>query len=230
MLRAVQRSILLWEPDGPARKPPREAADLLLSVNDLFGLSEQMQRSINPDYVSLTIGNTTRGAVERAYEWLLPIISRLPETIVRLQSSTCCFLLLRAYGADGEERSQLKELSAPLLRHVQEALTGRYGSEDSVEAFALLMFDVASPNADRRRCARRVLQDAVPSPNGSLVQPGAWMVNLLRLDNATSLVRHAIKHMVRHLKMPFMLHMLYLTIACLPCTGNRRILRTREST
>lgn len=189
---------MLWDPDGPARKPPREAADLLLSVERLFGLSDLMQRSTDPDYLSLTVGNTTRGAVERAYEWLIPIISRLPETIARLPSSTSCFLLLRAYGTDGEEKKLLRELSAPLLRHVQESLRGECGTEDAIKAFDLLMTDVASPNPDRRRCARRVLDDALPSPNGHVSEPRAWMINLLGLSNATSLVPSAIKHMVSY--------------------------------
>ena len=190
---------MLWDPDGPARKPPREAADLLLSVEKLFGLSDQMQRSMKPDYLSLTIGSTTRGAVERAYEWLIPIISRLPETIARLQPSTSCFLLLRAYSTGGEERKQLKELTAPLLQHVEESLRGEFGTDEAVQAFDLLMSDVASPNAQRRRCATRVLHDAIPPMNGASAHRGAWMINILKLNHATSLVVHAIKHMVRRL-------------------------------
>lgn len=190
---------MLWDPDGSARKPPREAADLLVSVEELFDLSDQMQRSTNPDYLSLTIGNTTRGAVERAYEWILPVISSIPETIARLQSSTSCFLLLRAYGAEGEERKQLKELSAPLLHHVQESLEGHFGVEDAVRAFDLLMSDIASPNPERRRCARRVLKDALNSPNGATDRSRGWMANITRLKHAKSLVTSAVVHMVRRM-------------------------------
>ena len=196
MLRSASKSIMLWDPDGPARKPPREAADLLLSVEELFDLSDRMQRSTNPDYLSLTIGNTTREAVEKAYEWILPIIATMPETIARLQSSTSCFLLLRAYGAEGEERKQLEELSAPLLHHVQESLKGHFGVDDTVKAFDLLMSDIASPNPGRRRCARRVLRDALRTPNGSTDCSGGWMANITRLKHANSLVTSAVEHMV----------------------------------
>ena len=198
MLRTFQKSIMLWDPDGPARKPPREAADLLVSVEDLFELSNVFQRSKRPDYLSMTIGNTTRTAVERAYNWLVPIISRLPETIARLPSNTSCFLLLRTYGTDGEERRQLKELASPLLRHVQESLTGIFGNGDAVEAFELLMCDVASQNPDRRRCARRVLRDALVSEEDSnSSKDGMWMVSFLQMEHASCLVSCAVKYMVR---------------------------------
>lgn len=187
---------MLWDPDGPARKPPREVADLILSVDEIFDLSDAFQRSKHPDFLSMTIGGTTRAAVERAYEWLIPVISRLPETIVRLQSSTSCFLLLRAYGADGEERKQLKELAEPLLRHVRESLKGQLGVEDSVKAFELLMSDVASPSPERRRCARRVLRDALTSPGNARSQSRPWMVKFLDLDHASLLVSDAVKYMV----------------------------------
>jgi integrator complex subunit 1 len=188
---------MLWDPDGPSRKPPREVADLLLSVEELFELSDTFQRSISPDYLSMTIGNTTRAAVERAYDWLIPVIARAPATIARLQSSTSCFLLLRAYGTNGEERKQLKELASPLLRHVQESLKGQFGIGDSVEAFALLMSDVASQNPDRRRCARRVLHDALLTRDVTPSKPGSWMLNILQLDHAAALVSDGVKFMVR---------------------------------
>jgi integrator complex subunit 1 len=188
---------MLWNPVGPARKPPRESADLLMSVEEAFGLSELLQRSVSPDFILLTIGQTTRGAIELAYNWLIPIISRLPGTIDRLPSSTSCFLLLRAYGTDGEERKQLRELSAPLLRHVQDSLRGRFGESDAVKAFDLLMSDVASNNPDRRRCARRVLLDSLAqlddSASGSKT---SWMLNILLVQHAKALVGNAIKHMV----------------------------------
>ena len=119
---------MLWDPDGPARKPPRESVDLLLSVEELFNLSDIFQRSVKPDFLLMTIGQTTRGAIERAYDWLIPIISTIPDTIARLPSSASCFLLLRAYGTDGDERKQLKELSAPLLQHVKILLEELMGS------------------------------------------------------------------------------------------------------
>lgn len=188
---------MLWDPDGPARKPPREAADLLLSVDDLFGLSKILQISGDPDFVLLTIGETSRGAIERAYDWLIPIISRLPTTISRLPSSASCFLLLRAYGTDGEERAQLKELSAPLLRHVKDSVRGTFGEAECVKAFDLLMSDVASPKADRRRYARRVLKDALEGVGSEESYPGSWMLDILSLEHASLVVSDAVKHMVR---------------------------------
>jgi integrator complex subunit 1 len=93
-LRDVQKSIMLWDPDGPARKPPRESVDMLLAVNELFNLSSNFQRCVHPDFLLMSVGQTTRGAIERAYDWLIPIISLIPETISRLPSSASCFLLL----------------------------------------------------------------------------------------------------------------------------------------
>lgn len=187
---------MLWDPDGPARKPPKEAVNLLFSVEELFELSDTFQRSADPDFLLMTIGKTTRGAIERAYEWLIPIISTIPETIARLPSSASCFLLLRAYGTEGDERKQLKELSSPLLRHVKDSLNGMYGEADAVKAFDLLMADVASTKPDRRRCARRVLQDALERPNQTSGSPQQWMLNVLELDCAKALVGDAVKHMV----------------------------------
>jgi integrator complex subunit 1 len=195
LLRAAQKLIMLWDPDCPARKPPREAVELLLSVEELFHLGDRFQQSVKPDFVLLTIGKTTRGAIERAYDWLIPIISNHPSTIARLHSSASCFLLLRAYGTEGNDRRQLKELSAPLLLHVRESLLGKHGESDSVKAFNLLMTDIASTRPDRRRCARRVLQDAL---SDSDEKSRSWLFSILHLDYATSLVRDAVKHMVRH--------------------------------
>lgn len=195
MLKAAQKSIMLWDPDGPARKPPKDVADLIISADKAFGLSAEFQRSSDPDFLSMTIGNTTREAVERAYDWLIPIVSMLPETITRLHSSTSCFLLLRAYGTDGDEKKQLWELAAPLLRHVQESVEGKFGPGESVKAFELLMADVACQNPDRRRCARRVLQESLPAANENS-NPGTWMVNILQLKDVSYLVPDAVKYMV----------------------------------
>lgn len=187
---------MLWDPDGPARKPPRESVDLLLSVEELFELSDIFQRSNEPDFLLMTIGKTTRGSIERAYEWLIPIISTFPDTIARLPSSASCFLLLRAYGTEGDKRKQLKELSSPLLQHVKDSLNGKYGETDAIKAFDLLMTDVASRKPDRRRCARRVLQDALAQPKDINPSPQSWMLNILQLDYAKALVGDAVKHMV----------------------------------
>lgn len=198
LLRAAQKSIMIWDPVGPARKPPRAAAELLVSVANLFDLSETFQRSPDPDFLLLTVGETTRGAIERAYSWLIPIISRLPESISRLPSNTSCFLLLRAYGTDGEEQKELKELSAPLLRHVKDSLRGKFGLSDSVTAFDLLMSDVGSPNPDRRRYARKVLQDALADVDSSNNDTkSSWMLNILHVEHAKALVTCSISQMVR---------------------------------
>ena len=200
ILRAAQKTIILWDPTSAARKPPREAAELLVAVEANFGLSKTFQRNVEPDFLLMTIGKTTRGAIERAYDWLIPIISDMPGTIARLHASASCVLLLRAYGTEGDERAQLKELSAPLLRHVSDSLNGCFGQSDAERAFDLLMSDVASRNPDRRRCARKVLFDSI----GALETPdsekaptaSSWMQNILRLKHAKLLVPDAIKHMV----------------------------------
>jgi integrator complex subunit 1 len=199
-LRAAQKTIILWDPTNPARKPPREAAELLVSVESHFALSKILQSTVEPDFLLMTIGKTSRGAIERAYDWLIPIISTVPETIARLHASASCVLLLRAYGTEGDERAQLKQLSAPLLHHVNDSLTGRFGQADAVGAFDLLMSDIASRNPDRRRCARRVLFDSIgklgDAETRESQQRSPWMQKIMRLNNAKWLVGDAIKHMV----------------------------------
>jgi integrator complex subunit 1 len=195
-LRIAQKSIMLWDPDGPARKPPRESADLLLSIEKMFQISDTFQRSVKPDFLLMTIGETTRGAIERAYEWLIPIISRLPDTIARLPSNAACFLLLRAYGTEGEERVQLKELSSPLLDHVKGSLKGSFGELDAIRALDLLLSDVASPKPERRKCARRVLQDSLVNTESDGHASKSWIANILSLSYAKALVSYSIKHMV----------------------------------
>lgn len=203
LLRVAQKSIMLWDPKKGPRKPPKESADLIFSVGELFDLPRIFQRTTEPDFLLMTIGNTTRGAIERAYDWLIPIISVLPEAIVRLPASASCFLLLRAYGTEGEERAQLQELSAPLLDHVRQSLSGAFGEADARRAFDLLLTDVASHNADRRRCARRVLHDAlgkgltedIPEPFSQ--SNCGWMVNILHVRHAYVIVSDAIMHLAR---------------------------------
>lgn len=188
---------MLWDPDGATRKPPPEAVDMLYATNNLFKLSDIFQRCVDPDFVLMSIGQTSRGAIERAYDWLIPIISAIPDTISRLPSSASCFLLLRAYSTKGEEQKQLKVLSAPLRRHVQDSLRGRYGEQDAVKAFDLLMTDVASKKPDQRRCARRVLQDSLQPINSTDSNNShSWMLAVLELEFASSLVRCAVQHMV----------------------------------
>lgn len=199
ILRNAQKTIILWDPTSAARKPPREAAELLVAVEANFGLSKTFQRVVEPDFLLKTIGKTTRGAIERAYDWLIPIISDMPDTIARLHASASCVLLLRAYGTEGNERAQLKELSAPLLRHVSDSLAGSFGQSDAERAFDLLMSDVASHNQDRRRCARKVLFDSIGKISTSASETSvtsSWMLNILKLKHAKLLVSDAIKHMV----------------------------------
>eukprot|EP00980_Cylindrotheca_fusiformis_P019890 scaffold7000_cov132-Cylindrotheca_fusiformis.AAC.3 len=205
MLRAAQKSIMLLEPKTGARKPPKESVDLILSVGELFGLPRSFQQHPEPDFLLMTIGNTTRGAIERAYDWLIPIISFLPSTISRLPASASCFLLLRAYGTEGEERAQLQELSTPLLLHVRDSLTGKFGEVDAVRAFDLLLTDASSQNADRRRCARRVLHDALGKEESISIDNNTsfrntnfgWMIKMLYVRHARSIMSDAIKYIHR---------------------------------
>ncbi|KAG7347840.1 DUF3677 domain containing protein [Nitzschia inconspicua] len=197
LLRAAQKSITLLDPRRGPRKPPRESADLIFSVGELFDLPRVFQSNIKPDFVLGTIGSTSRNAIERAYDWLIPIISYLPQTISRLPASASCFLLLRAYGTQGEERSELQTLSAPLLQHVHDSLIGKFGEVDAVRAFELLFSDLASHKPDRRRCARRVLQNAVGKETDANDAPfsgsnHSWVSSLTQVKNANSILVEAV--------------------------------------
>ena len=200
-LRTAQKSITIWDPkDGP-RKPPKESADLIFSIGELFDLPQIFQRSTEPDFVLTTIGSTTRGAIERAHDWLIPIISFLPGTISRLPASASCFLLLRAYGTHGDDQSQLQELSAPLLQHVRDSLVGKFGEADAVRAFDLLLTDIASHNPDRRRCARRVLTNAIGNEDLKSMDETfagsnhAWAINLMHVKHAKSILGEAVERL-----------------------------------
>lgn len=218
---------MLWNPDGPARKPPRESVDLLLAVEELFDLSNAFKHSFEPDFVLMTIGQTTRGAIERAYDWLIPIISAIPDTITRLPSSASCFLLLRAYGTEGDERKQLKELSAPLLQHVKDSLKGINGEADAVRAFDLLMTDVASRKPDRRRCARRVFHDSLLDFQSNSALRSSWMMSILQLDHAKSLIRGSVKNLVRFFCVSFMCRKVSLSLTNLDIHSLQQ-LRSKE--
>lgn len=205
MLRAAQKSIMLWDPRNGARKPPKESVELIFSVNDLFDLAGAFQKNTEPDFLLMTIGNTTRGAIERAYDWLIPIISQIPDAIQRLPASASCFLLLRAYGTEGEERDQLQKLSAPLLVHVRDSLTGKFGEADAKRAFDLLLADAANHSAERRRNARRVLNDALGEDNEISVETTSafhgtkfsWMMKMTSVDYATLFIGDAISFVYR---------------------------------
>jgi integrator complex subunit 1 len=215
---------MLWDPDGPARKPPREVAELIIAVDNAFELSDEFQKSMDPDFITMTIGNTTREAVERAYDWLIPIVSKFPEIIARLHSSTSCFLLLRAHGNDGDEKKELWDLAAPLLKHVQQSLIGKFGTGETVKAFELLMSDVASHNPDRRRCARRVLQESLPDFNEASTKLGSWMGNILLLKDASHILPDAVNYMVRVTCYEFRLSDIS-NMHFSKCVGNRCIVR-----
>jgi len=201
LLRTAQKSITIWDPYRGPRKPPKESADLIFSIVKLFDLPRVFQRSTEPDFVLTTIGSTTRGAIERAHDWLIPIISFLPETISRLPASASCFLLLRAYGTAGEERAQLHELSAPLLQHVRDSLMGKFGEADAVRAFDLLLADIASHNPDRRRCARRVLTNAIGKGCIGEIETTfresnhAWAINIMHVKHSKSIIGDAVQRL-----------------------------------
>lgn len=201
LLRTAQKSITIWDPNDGPRKPPKESADLIFSIGELFDLPRVFQKNTEPDFLLMTIGSTTRGAIERAYDWLIPIISFLPETISRLPASASCFLLLRAYGTHGDDQSQLQELSAPLLQHVRDSLLGKFGEADAVRAFDLLLADIASHNPDRRRCARRVLTNAIGKEDLKGMDETfagsnhAWAINLMHVEHAKSILGDAVKQL-----------------------------------
>jgi integrator complex subunit 1 len=199
ILKESQKAIMLWDPDGPARKPPKESIEFLQAAVESFGLSLTLQKSVEPDFLLMTIGATSRDSIERSHDWLIPVISRVPDAVRRLPSNAACFLLLRAYGTEGQQRKQLKALSAPLLTNVQESLRGTFGEDGAIRAFELLMADVSSKNAERRRCSRRVLQDALVERKDTESAPEAeaWMFAVPELQHAKALVPIAVKQMVR---------------------------------
>ena len=194
MLRAAQKSIMLLDPKGPARKPPKEAVPLILSVVQLFCLPESFQQNVSPDFLLMTVGQTTRGAIERAFDWLIPVISSVPDIINRLPASASCFLLLRAYGEEGEGKAELRKLSAPLVEHVKKSLTGEFGESSAVRAADLLLADLADPSADRRRCVIRVLRETLGNLTPGNDDDSTGLLSLLQVDHAEAIVSGAIKY------------------------------------
>ena len=186
LISAVEESIMLWDPDGPARRPPPEVVERIRHFDTLFKVSELLQLNESPDFLQMTVGENSRESIERAYGWLIPIVSIYPDKIARLPSSTSCLLLLKAYGADGKERVQLRELAMPLVSHVRGCLQGKIENGDAVGALKLLMSDVSSTNPDRRRCARKAME--VLLSDGIDDMKGSWMTSILRLDNSKELV------------------------------------------
>ena len=207
LLRAAQKSIMVWDPQGPARKPPKDSVNLILSVVKLFGISDTFRLCSEPDYLLRTIGGTSRGYIERSASWLIPIISSHSETINRLPSSASCFLLLRAYGTEFRGKNdQLLDLSAPLLGHVSNCLEGKFGEVDALHAADLLLIDAADQSPDRRHCARKVLQEAIGEDGLSESNTFAfddndfsWIFNLLHLEHTTTIIPKAIQHLTHAL-------------------------------
>ena len=169
VLRSMQKNIMLFEPEQHQRKPPKGSIELILSVNNHFGLAEKFRQVTAPDFLLQTIGEG-RSAIERAYDWLIPIISSHAEIIIhRLQPSASCYLLLRAYGStEGENNKDLLVLTKPLLCHVKGCLTGTQGESHAMLAMELLMSDIADRVCVRRVLARRVLQEAFGGENDTL--------------------------------------------------------------
>jgi len=206
MLKTAQKSVMIWNPNETARKPPKECMNLILSVEELFNLANVLQRSVEPDFVLVAIGSTTRGAIERAYDWLIPVVSMLPSIIGRLPASASCFLLLRAYESEGEGNAELRQLSAPLLDHVTKTVSGENGQVDAVAAIDLLVADVADKKPERRRCARKVLQEALSRQNATVTDSSfnaarcTWLHGLLLLEHATFMVAAAIRYISQALK------------------------------
>ena len=175
---------------------------LLFSVDTMFNLSEAFKACKNPDFILLTIGSTSRDGIERAYDWLIPTISSSANIINRLPPSASCFLLLRAYGAEGNENNQLLALSSPLLKNVHDSITGDFGREGAQRAGDILFFDLADEDSDRRRCARRVLQESLVKWNIATSCPKfasaefSWLIALTETKYAASLVSTIIPHLV----------------------------------
>ena len=165
VLRSMQKNIMIFDPRQHQRKPPKGSIDLLLSVNRHFGLADKFRQVRIPDFLLQTIGEG-RSAIERAYDWLIPIISSHAEIIHRIQPNASCYLLLRAYGStEGEKNNDLLDLTKPLLSHVKGCLTGEQGERHAMLAMELLMSDIADERVTRRVCARRVLQEAFAGEN-----------------------------------------------------------------
>ena len=198
----MTRLIMIWEPKCDARKPPKESVNLILSVNNLFHLSEKFRNCVDPDYLLKTIGLISNDAIERAYDWLIPAIYSYPQMIRRLPSSASCVLLLRAYGEEGIENNQLLELSSPLMEHVTACISGSNGESDCKTACEMICEDISSKEPDRRRCARRVLHEAIgkdveddaQSPTNH--EELSWLFDLLKMEKFKILLKTVIPHLV----------------------------------
>ena len=191
---------MISNPHRVARKPPREAVNLLVTIQDIFQLSNSFRISEEPDFLLMSIGDKSRQSIERAYGWILPIISTHSNIIERLPSSASCFLLLKAYGNDFEDSdksSALSGLATPLLLHVRKCLSGDFGENDSIQAAELLLRELYSKNAEQRHCVRRVLERALNDNDcyEDKVTQG-WLTNLLKSKFASSLIQCVVTSVV----------------------------------
>lgn len=194
---------MLLDPTCPARKPRKESVQLLLSIDSSFNLSQSFRACTNPDFLLAAIGSTSRESIERAYDWLIPIISSSADIINRLPPSASCFLLLRAYGAEGQHNHELLHLVGPLREHVNDSIAGEFGLEGVQRAVDIIFFDLASESADRRRCSRKVLQESSLGKVNAVSYlefargEYSWLISLKESKHATLLIKSATKNLVR---------------------------------
>lgn len=211
VLRILQKNVMLWDPKQDQRKPPKGSIDLLLSVNERFELAKKFRMSSLPDFLLQTIGSG-RSAIERAYDWLIPIISAHPAIIDRLHPSASCFLLLRAYGTEGDKNRDLLDLTAPLLSHVSGAVRGEFGEHHALLAMELLLQDIADESFDRRRCARQVLQEAIGNKNQDddstpfyCNEHCDWLLQMMHAPNSKEMIPLLVKFIVSTLSVDLVL-------------------------
>jgi integrator complex subunit 1 len=203
LLKEARKSVILLNPRGVARKPPQASMKLLLHSCDVFQLSAGLINCLRPDFVLKTIGNTSRSRIERAYAWLIPIISVYPSVIDRLPSSASCFLLLRAYGKRSENAEKLLKLSSPLLDHVKRSIRGDLDDDAVKRAADLLFYDLKSQDSERRSCARRLLSETLVDSKESMrkEQNGfstefQWLAALTELKHRKLVLDYAIPCLV----------------------------------
>lgn len=203
LLKTALKSIILFDPRGPARKPPPKLMKILPYICDRFQLSAGFIHCSTPDFVLKTIGNTSRYGIEKAYDWLIPIISVYPFIIDRLPSTASCFLLLRTYGKCGKDSENLLKLSMPLLDHVKRSISGELGDDALKRAVDLIFEDIKSNDSERRYCARSLLNDALVDAIKSKrdEQPVffpeyQWLISLTKQKKRTLVLDHAIPCLV----------------------------------
>jgi hypothetical protein len=202
-LKEARKSVMLFDSRVGARKPPQTAMKILIHVCSVFQLSAGFINCLKPDFVLRTIGNTTRHGIERAHDWLIPIISVYPSVIDRLPSSASCFLLLRAYGKRQDDSEELLKLISPLLDHVKRSISGDLGDDAVKRAVGLLFYDLKSNDSEIRSSARRLLNEALgdvvvsqrelPTIFSSDYQ---WLVSLTNLKNRSLVLECAIPCLV----------------------------------